>query len=399
MKNTFKAFYNETDSALKELWESDSTLFVFDTNILLNLYSYAEATQNDFFSIVESIKDRIWIPYHVGLEYQRRRLDVIKNEKKVFKDVKNCLSKIQKVFTDDFQQLKLEQRLPELHEATESLKKEINTLIEGYNGQVQQLDSGQPCVRSHDDIRSKIDGLFDGKIGSRPENQEWLDSIYEEGTKRFDNNTPPGFKDSGKGKGSSSDNQFEYDTLIYQKQYGDLILWKQLLQKAKPDTVDRVVFVTDDKKSDWWESIDSNGKKYIGPLPSLRAEIYEATGIHYFHMYDTSSFLKDGSEYLNRELNENSFINISDVQQLNTYFLEGVAVEHPESHYLQKLINQIIDDNPKILETPEGRVFIHSLQGVLPDPDDQTEIKASQKLQSRLEELWAQVDSVKPDEL
>ncbi|WP_370622862.1 PIN-like domain-containing protein [Vreelandella alkaliphila] len=52
---------------------------MFDTNVLLNLYGYAKQTREDFFSILQSINEKLWIPYHAGLEYQRRRLNIIRN--------------------------------------------------------------------------------------------------------------------------------------------------------------------------------------------------------------------------------------------------------------------------------------------------------------------------------
>lgn len=79
MKNSFKAYYLADTN---EIMNRTDTIFVFDTNVLLNLYSYTEQTREDFFSLLDIVKDRVWIPYHVGLEYQRNRLSVIRTEKK-----------------------------------------------------------------------------------------------------------------------------------------------------------------------------------------------------------------------------------------------------------------------------------------------------------------------------
>ena len=84
MKKEFRGYYSETESDLKKLWKSNHTIFVFDTNVLLNLYSYIPQTREDFYSIVSNIKNKIWMPYQVGIEYQNRRLHVIKNEKSTF---------------------------------------------------------------------------------------------------------------------------------------------------------------------------------------------------------------------------------------------------------------------------------------------------------------------------
>jgi hypothetical protein len=49
-----------------------------------------------------------------------------------------------------------------------------------------------------------------------------------------------------------------------------------------------MIFVTDDRKEDWW--LHHHGKT-IGPRPELIQEMYSKTGLH-FYMYSTDEFLK-----------------------------------------------------------------------------------------------------------
>lgn len=305
MKDVFKGYYNIENSVLEELWKDDKTLFVFDANVLLNLYGYAKKTREDFFSILQAINKKLWIPYHVGLEYQRRRLSIVRNEKIVFNDIESNLEKIQKVFKGDFEKLALKRRFPKLFENTEKLEKEINKSISNYRKSVQHWDNEQPCVRSHDEIREKLNDFFDGKVGDKPENQKWLDDLYKEGEERFKKKIPPGFKDSGKGS-NDDDTHFYNDGLYYERQYGDLVLWYQLIDKAKSESVENVIFITDDAKDDWWYKISSNGKKTIGPLAELQSEIYRKSNIRNFHMYSTSMFLEDGKSNLAVDVSESS---------------------------------------------------------------------------------------------
>ena len=51
--------------------------------------------------------------------------------------------------------------------------------------------------------------------------------------------------------------------------YGDLIVWKQTIEKAKESNRD-VIFVTDDKKNDWFEA-KVKGKR-SGPRKELLRE-------------------------------------------------------------------------------------------------------------------------------
>ncbi|MGI2801063.1 PIN-like domain-containing protein, partial [Photobacterium damselae] len=310
MKNTFKGFYNLNTESLKNVWSDKNTLFIFDTNVLLNLYGYAQQTREDFFKILDMINTKIWIPYHVGLEYQRRRLDVVKNEKAVFNDIEQNLEKILSIFRQDFEKLALKRRFPQLAMDTDKLQEKINKNISDYKKSVLCWNKEQPCVRSHDPIRQEIDKRFNDRIGEKPESQEWLNNIYTEGKDRFEKRIPPGFCDSKKSK--NEDTHFYYDGLYYERQYGDLILWKQLIDRVSLDDVSAVVFITDDAKDDWWFNINSNGKKQVGPLAELQAEIYREANIDKFHMYTTSQFLKDGQ--VNLKVN----VDMSSIEDANT---------------------------------------------------------------------------------
>lgn len=183
MKNQFKGYYSPKTKELNKAWKSKETVFVFDTNIFLNLYSYAEKTREDFFEVLEKINEQIWIPYHVGLEYQKRRLTVVRNEKAVFSKIEQSLEKIEKVFKSELKQLNLEQRFPKLNVNTEKLEKDIIKSISKYKQSLHHWDKKQPCVRSHDSIREKLNELFESKVGLKPKDQDEINLIQEEGEK------------------------------------------------------------------------------------------------------------------------------------------------------------------------------------------------------------------------
>ncbi|NOI20238.1 hypothetical protein F0223_18615 [Vibrio coralliilyticus] len=323
MKDKFKGFYSPTDIQIEDAWKDDSTIFVFDTNVLINLYGYAEQTRNDFFEVLKKIESKIWLPYQVGLEYQRRRLEVVKEEKAIFRKIDDSLSKIDKIFENDFNQLALSRRFPKLSENTKELQKEISKLVNNYKRSVKYWDDKQPCVRSHDEIRAKIDEIVSDRIGDKPVDQQWLDKLYQEGEIRYKNNVPPGFKDNS--KANAKDSTFSFDGLTYQRKFGDLILWKQLLENVKDSNIKYVVFVTDDAKDDWWYTLDSRGKKTIGPHANLKTEIYEEAGVEFFHMYSTSTFLESGKKILEVGVHDSS---IDEASTANIYrFLDQHAIE------------------------------------------------------------------------
>jgi len=80
MKNSYKGFRQLSEADFKSLWKT--AVFVFDANVLLNLYRYQSSTRDDLLKVLEKLGGRIWIPYHVGLEFERNRLNVIAEQKK-----------------------------------------------------------------------------------------------------------------------------------------------------------------------------------------------------------------------------------------------------------------------------------------------------------------------------
>jgi hypothetical protein len=63
MKKKFIGFYTPAKKQLDLSWNEG--VFIFDTNCLLNLYRYSTSTKDDFLSVLEKIKDRIF--YHIKL--------------------------------------------------------------------------------------------------------------------------------------------------------------------------------------------------------------------------------------------------------------------------------------------------------------------------------------------
>jgi len=302
MKDGFKGFYNPGGEDIKGIWNSKETIFVFDTNVYLNIYSYAEKTKDDLFSVLDRIKSNLWVPNHVALEYQKRRLDVMDKERENFTKINNVFKKFNtQINVEIIQTLGIEKKMPALHDSLSDFLIKFNELTDVFlKGVFEEQRKLKPDVRSSDDIRKRLDSILSGKIG-KPFNQEELNSIYEEGEVRFANKIPPGFRDAGKG-GDSSD--FNYLGVDYKRKFGDLIIWKQLINESLKNEINNVIFITDDKKNDWWYSV---GDKTIGPQERLQSEFYMATGVDSFKMYDTVDFLKDAVICLGTEVDEKSF--------------------------------------------------------------------------------------------
>ncbi len=77
MKEIFPEFYRPEDEEFQTLWSS--CVFIFDTNVLLDLYRYSADSRSDFFDVLEhnEIRGRLWLPHQVAYEFQKNRLNVI----------------------------------------------------------------------------------------------------------------------------------------------------------------------------------------------------------------------------------------------------------------------------------------------------------------------------------
>jgi len=328
MKDGFIGFYNPDEDTLKKIWVSSDTIFVLDTNVYLNIYSYFEKTKSTLFLVLEMIKERLWVPHHVALEYQNRRLDVMDRERENFTKIKNTFNKFQnQVDVEIINNLGLEKKMPELHQSIKELLGKFKVLCDEFDeGVFKEHRDLKPDVRSSDTIRKKLDSLLAGKVG-KPFTQEELDEIYVDGESRYSNKIPPGFKDSIKDNESSD---FTYLGVNYRAKFGDLIIWKQLIEESKKDNVKNVVFVTDDKKSDWWYKV---GSKEIGPQEKLQSEFYSLTGVENFKMYDSIEFLKNAAEYLGMEVDDESF---DDVKK---------AIKSSNPSYDSGFVSQVVDSS------------------------------------------------------
>ena len=89
MRDLFPGYYTLPEEELSQLWEN--CIFVFDTNMLLNIYRYQPVSQESFFEVLKKLNDRIWIPYQVALEYQGRRLQVISDQMNAYDTVLRLL--------------------------------------------------------------------------------------------------------------------------------------------------------------------------------------------------------------------------------------------------------------------------------------------------------------------
>ena len=258
MRKAIHEYIELTEEEKKDLW--NSAIFVFDTNVLLNLYRYSSKTRNIFLQALAEFKDKVWIPHQVAEEFMKDRYKVISDCSKVYNDLRTK--------KDEFVQqcssaLRLNAADPEIHELQETIERWINH-FEKQNPREQSF--------SKDDILDKLLLIFDGKVGEGFDKSK-ISEIEKEGADRYTKKVPPGYKD-----GKKSNNN-----------YGDLVIWKELLKYAK-ENAKGIIFITGDRKEDWWNIFEG---KTIGPRTELRKEFYNEVGNWRFHMYTMEGFLSE----------------------------------------------------------------------------------------------------------
>jgi hypothetical protein len=307
MQNLFCGYYRPNENKFREIWQTAT--FVLDANILLNMYRYPEEARKQLLNVLQSIEARLWVPYQAALEFQRNRVAVIAEQKKRFSDVRKVLESSRDGMRSELENLQLKKRHSSIQ--PDKLITSIDSQISNFLLKLQELEASQLSVTDHDPVRENLDRLLKGKVGE-PFAQDEIIKIYQEGEERFKHEIPPGYKDKKKDTGNKSD-VFSYSGITYQRKYGDLVLWKQIICKAKKDSVKSLIFLTDDEKEDWWWITDFQGKKKMGPRPELVDEISREAKTEFFYIYNSEQFLKYSKNYLNTQVTDESISQVREV--------------------------------------------------------------------------------------
>lgn len=267
--------------SLQKLYEVDEEflfehgLLIFDTSSLIELYYYSEDVacdildrSYDFFG-----SSRMFLPSHVKFEFDKNRINTIQKSIKIYdslldsqnkdaqypklvKEINDFLTTLDKLnekltgYLKTFEEsLGVKQKHPYLSKELirslctakedffESLPRENPFVVLGdpIQKEINERKHELQSKLAYDSIQDKINNYF--SIGRDYSYAELLE-ISQQGEKRYNSKIPPGYMD------------------VHQKVgfqiYGDLIIWKQLLEYAKERNLP-CIFVSDDIKEDWNE--------------------------------------------------------------------------------------------------------------------------------------------------
>lgn len=315
MKNFFPGQYRPSDDDLALAWKNGT--FVFDTNVLLNLYSYPESVREIFISVLEKICDRSWIPYHVALEFHRNRFARIKQANTPLLNLRDRIRATSVELENEIKDIEFEKRntgVDNLEERLQSVKVATSLLAEALDKACERL----PQIGLDDPIAKRISVLFEKKVGFPPVDQAALDAIIHDGDDRYEKKIPPGFKDMKEKK----DIKFHDREITYPAMFGDLIIWRQVIGHVKNANINDVIFVTGDRKEDWWHIVD---RKTLGPLPDLVREFMDKSGAERFWMYTADQFLKYAETYLSaKEVTPETVEQVREISNQNKFELKDL---------------------------------------------------------------------------
>lgn len=290
MKKHFPGHFSPTTREIKSMW--DTCIFVVDANILLNMYRYSDETRQEFLRLLESIKMRLWLPHRAAEEYFENRLSVIAQQEKTYDET---IKAIQNVQGD----LKNSRQHPFI---SDKLLKRLDSLFDDVVKELANNKEVHSKRTASDEIQDSLRVLFEGNVGD-PYSEEELASICKDGEIRYANKVPPGYKDNTKTESDAG-------RVSNHRRFGDLIIWRQLIDKAIAEKKG-FVFVIDDKKEDWWTIFKG---RTIGPRPELVKEFQEKTKKK-FYMYQADRFLDFASKHFKQAVKRESVDEIRDLRQ------------------------------------------------------------------------------------
>jgi len=286
MRSMFPGQFRLNDDGFAALWSN--CIFAVDANVLLNLYRYSPETRMELEKALEVVKDRLFIPHQAAKEFLKNRLIVTAAQAEEY-------TRAIKTITDLSTNLSNKKKHPFLAEGElPHFNDEVGKLL-------TQLESQKNSLLgrlTNDEILEFVATMFTGKTGG-PFDENTLKTIVVEGEARYLNEIPPGYKD---GKKDVSGDPY--------RKFGDLIIWKQMILKAK-EASKPIIFISDDQKDDWW--LEQLGRT-IGPRTELREEFIKESS-NDFWMYTADRFIEESARITQTHVSQKAIEEIKEVSE------------------------------------------------------------------------------------
>lgn len=221
-------------------------LIILDTNIYIDIFRSGISASKTITEFLAINRKKIWVPLQVVEEYQANHLSDLNKVPydKVSQNMKKSLAKHKAAMIDDllfykrresnnFTQLK-----NEVENELESLDDIIDRFVSSLKPEKEELESMKR------EAKLLVDHIMLKQSGQGFNVLELLD-IFKEGELRYRYKIPPGYSDAKNKEGKIGDRH------VNKKVFGDLIIWKEIIEKAKTlPKGSTVYFYTNDVKED-----------------------------------------------------------------------------------------------------------------------------------------------------
>ena len=323
MKELLKIYRDNQDLDFDKIWEKG--IFFFDTNVLLDLYRLPISAKDDLLKILENkeFNKRICLPFQTLQEFLNNRQNVIREQKTKYNQVEQILEDTLVKYNSTMNELKKKLNDLKLEQKHSSIKPSLyindknieagSKFIEEFKNILKEQEAEQNDIQHKDELKDKILNIFNNKIQENPLFVNDFSKFYKEAEERYKQKIPPGYEDEKK------EGVYTYKNNHYKRKFGDLFLWKEIMEIVKTKKIQYAVLITSDIKEDWIYKV--KGQK-AGVRKELLDEIYtNCPDLDTFHMYDTSSFLFSAQTYIDKSIKDES---VEEAKNLNyeTDYLE-----------------------------------------------------------------------------
>lgn len=321
MREQFPGHFVPTEKEFSILWKS--AIVCFDTNVLLNLYRYSDSTKAALKDIMLKYKERLFLPNQVGLEFLTNRLKATSEHAREYKkSIEGIDSVLNLLSNNDRHPFLPKDEYTKLKTTTDEIKVVLEDKKSALEAQLNE-----------DPLLEFIEKLFEGRTGKAYSKEE-LEKLYEDGEARFAKKTPPGYMDADKDKSGDKT-----------KKFGDLVLWKQILDYASSEKTN-VIVVTGETKEDWWTKASG---RIIAPRPEMITEFREVCGGQVW-FYSADRFMELASKNLSQGVKPEV------VEEIKKVSLQDKAAR---KHYKQKVISlQEAEGGGKTSQSGEAIILV-----------------------------------------
>jgi hypothetical protein len=281
MREQFPEFNKPSKEEFQKMW--DEAVFIFDTNVLLNLYRLPQSARKELLSILEKLKENVWMPHQVAKEYYKNRKEIIQEQKKAYQEINDFFESTEKNIQE---KLKNHSRHPFID--CDKIFEKISGVLKTVQEEIKKTNDNHPDLLKEDTVEIELNEIFKEKLGL-PFDEIQILEIYRLGEDRYKKEVPPGYKDKNKDAKDKTGTQ----------KFGDLIIWFQIIEKAKTSKKP-IIFITDERKEDWWWKI---GEKTIGARHELIREIKDQANVD-FHLYQIDKFLEHANRHLSVKISK-----------------------------------------------------------------------------------------------